>query len=444
MHGTGNFRALSPAPVVAVEHSSACRTKATTPPAVRAKLANYQLIATVVASLTLACMTGCERQFSDPIVGSDDGPQDPCRQWGSSAACAADTANGCSFQPNEAGCLSTDPGCGAGVCRGGDPFVRRLGQTLWLHDSQFTFVGTVSWGIAWDPDGCRVSGFPDHEQALSSAFDQLAEMNISVLRFWAFQSFAGASGTDFANFERIVMHARRAGVRLIPVLENMHRDCSRGTRDDSWFEAGYRVPQDNPLSYLEYVRRIVSHFRNEPTILAWQLMHEARGSDFTALDTFVREVTREVRAVDQNHLLSIGADNGDSEATRIGGELSNYRRLHDKQEIDLIDVHDFDVPDEAFPETLMRTKEVADSLLKPIFVGASAVRLTGENSAAYALRASRVEAKIQAAFAKAFVGFLIYDYQPGWGPPGWSFDSRAEEPLAGTNGTIARNSRQNR
>jgi hypothetical protein len=297
--------------------------------------------------------TACGTQYSDPIVSTTDravpSSDDPCLGWQTETDCQADTAHGCSFVPNLVGCHADDPACSVGTCRGGDPFVRRTAETLWLHGAPYSFVGAVSWAVAGTSGGCWTSNYPTPEAALQRTFDDLADMRAWALRLWAFQSYAGASGTDYTSFERVVTYARRAGVRLILVLENMWGDCTQGgQRDDAWFASGYRAPYGNyALSYRDYVRGLVDHFRSEPTILGWELVHEAQGSDFAALDSFAQDMSALVRATDPNYLISLGTDNGDSGATSRVGNPSNYQRLHAYPQIDWLDVHDFTGPEVA-------------------------------------------------------------------------------------------------
>lgn len=386
----------------------------------------------------LLALAGCSPRYADVILLGDAGV-DPCRSHGA-ADCASDTAHSCSFQPNATGCSSSDPSCGAGQCSSEDPFVHRNGESLFLHGEPFHFIGAVSWWIAWDDDGCHDVAFADQPSALGPSFDDLAHMRSSALRFWAFQSFAGASGTDYSHFDRLVARARAAGVRLMPVLENMHADCSASpARDDAWFATGYKSPYGNyALSYRDYVAGLVTHFREEPTIFAWELMHEAGGSQFAALDGFTEDVSSMIRGIDDKHLIALGVNDGDGGATSSDGDDSNYRKLHAHDEIDLIDVHDFGSPDDAQPSQIARCRAIAHDLRKPIFVGAGAVELADTSAAAYTERANRIANKIEAAQTDSFSGYLVYDFVPAWTSPYYDFDSRAEEPLAGPNGVIAR------
>lgn len=389
-------------------------------------------------AFAIACLlgaAGCDPHYIDVIDHED--ANDPCAALAADA-CAANTQDGCAFQPSPTGCSSTDPGCGAGVCASGDPFVRRSGEALFLHGAPFTFVGTVSWGIAWADDGCQVSKYSSQQAALQPMFDEFAAMHLSALRVWAFQAYAGEDGRDFSHFDRLVDAARAAGVRLIFVLENMHVDCSSGSApDDKWFAGGYESPYGSyALSYRDYVAGLVAHFRDEPTIMAWQLMHEAGGKDFTALDGFAADMTSSIRNVDPNHLIALGLDNGTSPATSADGDTSNYFRLQNHPAVDLLDAHDF-VASDVFSPQLARCREIAHALGRPIFAGASAALLASDATpASFELRAMQISDKLQAAFAANFRGFLVYDYVPGWTRPYYDFDSRPGEPLAGPGGVI--------
>jgi hypothetical protein len=396
-------------------------------------------------ALTLAGVSlGCGTDYRDPIVASND---DPCAQWSDEISCRGDLAHQCAFEPNVVGCTSSDPDCPAGTCRGGVPFVRRSLGSLFLHDVPYRFVGAVSWSLAGSGAGCRIPAPYTFETGVVKSFDELAVMRANVLKFWAFQSYAGPTGDDFTAFDRVVAEARRAGIRLVFVLENYWDDCTEGgQKTDAWFESGYRSPYGNyALSYADYVSKVVSHFANEPTVLAWEIMHEASGTDFTVLRQYVASTVAQIRELDGNHLVIVGLDGGYSEATSREGVNSNFQVLNDYG--DLVDIHDFDHPDAAVIPGLTEQASIARTLQTPWFLGAVAVDLSGETTEAYALRAQRMEAKILHSFEDTSslgiadgAGFLAYDYELGWTALGAQFDGRNGEPLAGAEGVIARHS----
>jgi hypothetical protein len=391
--------------------------------------------------LGVLLLSGCSARHVDVIeLGT---PADPCTAL-SADDCAADTQHGCSLQPNPIGCTSSNPSCGAGTCASGDWFVRRSGETLSLHGAPFSFVGSGSWGLAFADNGCKISAYSSQADALGPSFDDLANMHASVLRFWAFQSYAGSSGTDFSHFDRLVAAARAAGVRLIPVLENMQKDCSSGdTIDDTWFSGGYRSPYGSyALSYRDYVAALVAHFSAETTIIAWELMHEAGGDQFAALDGFAQDMTTLIRTTDANHLIALGLNNGDSPATSTDGDSSNYFKLQARDEIDLVDVQDFNAPSDPYPAQAALCRKITHALEKVAFIGASTAELSDSSSSSLQTRASQISAKLDAAVGADFLGYLVYDYNPKWQTAGYDFDARPEDPLAGPDGVLAQGARK--
>jgi len=195
------------------------------------------------------------------------------------------------------------------------------------------------------------------------------------------------------------------------------------------------------------VKTITERYRDGPTILGWELMREAQGTDFNALYGFAVDVTQVIRAIGDQHLIVLGTDAGDSAATSIGantdGTPSNFEKLHAVPGIDLIDVHDFDSPTLTLANGFAAQSAVSISLQKPLFFGASAIRLPSTSASDYSTRAGIISAKLVASRDGGAVGFLVYDYAPRWSTVGWSFDGRAEEPLSGQAGVIARNSSPN-
>lgn len=404
------------------------------------------MVKTARPALLALALAGCGTEYVDPIQLVPEPSFDACNEWQTQSACLADAARGCSFQPNAVGCKTGDASCAPGTCRSGDPFVRRRqAQGLWLHDRPYRFVGTVSWGIAWSSD-CSVDTLPDQESALERVFDDLVDLKITVLKVWAMQSYAGDSGADYSSFERIVAAARRAGVRLIFVLENQHeQDCSSGpARNDAWYATGYASAYgDYALSLPDYARGLARHFRDEPVILAWQILHEGSAGDFDAVNDFTATMSSVIRENDPNHLIALGIDNGDSPATSRSETPSNYARLHEHPAIDLLDAHDFFAPQTPLTDAMRELSSIAAALGKPIFAGATAVELLDTSAQSFAERADSLEAKLHAAFDAGYVGFLVYDYIPDWEHVTWSFDARPEDPLAGPNGVLVRNAISN-
>ncbi len=246
------------------------------------------------------------------------------------------------------------------------PFVTRSGTAFVLRGVPFPFVGVNMFGAASDPSiyqcGPPIAN-PDVE--LDNWFSHVQrDFGGRVVRLWAFQSYT-AGGTDWRALDRVMQVAVQHDLKVLPVLENQWPDCTQGgDKDAAWYAGGYRQPYGGyPLGYLEYVRRVVSRYRDEPAVFGWSLMNEARSRtadgkpDPEALFGFARDVSGLVKSLDSNHLVTLGLATGASP-----GVWGWYARLHSLETIEFLGFHDYgsdDVPlpgDPAQPMAVVRTK----------------------------------------------------------------------------------------
>ncbi len=107
---------------------------------------------------------------------------------------------------------------------------------------------------------------------------------VQVIRSWFFQNLATAGGMrDWVGFDRALAVARAHGVRVLPVLVNQWSDCDgpdgeAGTfKDARWYAGGYASTTATGalVPYRDWVAEVVRQYRDDPTILAWQLVNEA-------------------------------------------------------------------------------------------------------------------------------------------------------------------------
>lgn len=168
------------------------------------------------------------------------------------------------------------------ACGGGSDFVTRSGTQLEVGGAQFRFVGFNLYdAAATDGYSCSPATRLD-DTALSAMMRWIHDQaGATVVRFWAYQSYT-AGGTDWSGTDRIISAASKAGLRLMPVLEDGPGDCSTGQRGMSlaqaaggqWYSSGYRRPLGNAkLSYRDYVKVIADHYRDNPTILGWTMVN---------------------------------------------------------------------------------------------------------------------------------------------------------------------------
>ena len=292
-------------------------------------------------------------------------------------------------------------------------FVYAEGTELRLDGEPYQFIGFNVYGLANDETifDCGPSAdngrFPD--EYLNALFSNLRSRGVNALRFWAFQSFTNG-GTDFSSIDRVINYARQYNIKLIPALENHWDDCTEGgEKEGEWYAERYREPYgDYALSYPEYVQQIVSRYENEPTILMWQLLNEAESSDAEALYNFTVDISELIHSLDQNHLVSLGTI-GRGQA---GTQNEHFVRLHNIDTIDIVEAHDYNRQDEAWPSSgsnsINRAWSVAQELGKPFFIGEAGISVDSDTTAVQ--RADLFEAKIATAVEHGVVGYLIWEW----------------------------------
>jgi hypothetical protein len=253
----------------------------------------------------------------------------------------------------------------------------------------------------------------------------------SAIRTWFFQYQATRNGRrDWSTFDAVLAAAYNRGYKVIPVLINQWGNCEgwpsykAGYKDESWYRAGYKTVPTSPgmqATYEQWVREVVTRYRNDPTILAWQLVNEAGGAErfngrcsetaSVTLARFAAHMGKIVKGIDRNHLLSLGTIG----SGQCGAAHSDYYAVHAVPEIDLCEYHDYDDPgplpgDQA--NGLRRRLDQCAALNKPLFVGELGV-LPAKAGGTIAGRARIVEAKVQAQTSAGVVGILLWVWRLG-------------------------------
>ncbi|NAZ83647.1 cellulase family glycosylhydrolase, partial [Kineococcus sp. R8] len=321
-----------------------------------------------------------------------------------------------------------------------DGFVTRDGRQLQLDGEPFRFVGANLYdAAASDRYSCRpASRIPTDD--LEDHFRWLREQaGVTVVRFWAYQTYTD-SGRDFSAVDRVVEAARRAGVRLVPVLEDGPGDCSTGepgtplaeADGGSYFSSGYLRPYgDAQLSLRDYARAIATHYRDEPTIVAWMIVNEAETDERdaegrSALVSFAGDVSAVLHDADPNHLVTLGTQGNGAP----GGSGPDFREVYNQEGLDFVEVHDwarYGSDTEALPgaqgTTLPRTDSagcasrsapiacsfaIAAEIEKPIVVGEAGILAT--DAAGRQRRADLLQAKVSAALEVGAAGYLVWHY----------------------------------
>lgn len=176
---------------------------------------------------------------------------------------------------------------------------------------RFRFVGGNNYNFLikyiWD----QYNGNPTRDEV----FDLTSKNNITVIRFWATCSNGywsdeclgnyKNSKDFFAKFDKLVGDAEKHNVHLIPVLCDGY--STFGRYGGKVCEVGSKAN----LEYKEFVKDLVSRYKDRGIILAWEIGNEGSHhcSNFLSLVNWYEDTANFIRSIDSNHLISSGEDN---------------------------------------------------------------------------------------------------------------------------------------
>ncbi|GAB7331897.1 hypothetical protein MBLNU13_g03828t1 [Cladosporium sp. NU13] len=143
-----------------------------------------------------------------------------------------------------------------------------------------------------------------------------------------FQRWAnGKSTIDVSAFDKVVNAATKTGIKLVVALTNNWADY--GGMDVYTVNLGgkyhddfYRLPEIKK-AFKRYVKAVVTRYKDNPTIFAWELANEARcGADGVRnlprsenctpdlITAWYDEMSTYIKSLDKNHLVTTGSEGG--------------------------------------------------------------------------------------------------------------------------------------
>ncbi len=334
-------------------------------------------------------------------------------------------------------------------------FVTRDGSQLMLDGQPFYFTGFNIYN-ANSNGWCRTEY---SDAMIRGAFDEIRGGN-AVVRSWFFQTMAtnGAGERDWTKMDQTVAAARDKGVRLIATLTDQWSECGAtllgydGYKTSDWYVNGHATPDPTLLahygswvSYDAWVAEVVARYRDEPAIMAWQLINEARVTDSASsgcpsdaaasqvLQDWARDVSTLVNDIDPNHLISLGTT-----GVHCGSRLQYFGPAHDLPNIDMCEYHDYyptqplPQPENNYEHSLAHHVAVCADLNKPLFVGE-----VGISRDDYSLqdRADLLAQKMSQQRDAGAAGHVVWQYaQPDLYPEQYDVYAGSGDPVIGVVG----------
>jgi mannan endo-1,4-beta-mannosidase len=313
--------------------------------------------------------------------------------------------------------------CGTGLCLDGIPY-------------RFTGVNAYELATQW---GSNV-GCGQQVDDLDGFFTSLRPHTLTRVAAEQQQAYNPTThALDFSALDRVVQAAQRHGQKLILTLGNEWAGCDEGIRkDQAWYDGGYRTVRNDrgvtPLSYLDYMNRIVSHYKDSPAIGMWELVNEPEApmcaSGFvgdacagqftcpsdaaTSLRDFFDVAGASLKRIDPMHLLISGTI---GDAWQCGTTGADYATVHASTYIDIGSYHDYGsdnapMPGDSVNGLATRLHQML-RLGKPLVVEeAGILAATAGNCVNPDVRSDQMSAKLDAFFSAGGTGYLAWNWAP--------------------------------
>lgn len=237
---------------------------------------------------------------------------------------------------------------GATACAARGKFVAISGENLIKPDGEKLFIKGTNLGNWLNPEGymfgfnktncewminamlCETAG-PDFVREFWQEFREnyITEDDIRFIKsvgantvrlpfnykLFTCEDYMGANDSDmgFRMIDRTVEWCRRYGLYLIL---DMH-DCPGGQTGDN-IDNSYGYPwlfesEPSQQKFCDIWQEIARHYKNEPTVLAYELMNEPIAPYFDTqeeqngkLELLYKRAVKAIRAVDKNHIIMLG------------------------------------------------------------------------------------------------------------------------------------------
>jgi len=222
-------------------------------------------------------------------------------------------------------------------------FVRVYGTQFTLDGKPFYYAGANTYYLGIDQNTTQGQ--------IDEVLNDAKAMGLSVIRTWGFNDGPGGLQTSpgaynetiFAKLDYTINKAADLGLKLIIPFVNNWDDYGGMNQYVSWVGAGSHDDfYSNTICkdyYKDHINTLLNRvnsingltYKNDPTIMAWELANEATGSSSTTLKSWISEMSLYVKSIDSNHLLTTGVD---------GREMALFRKFHkDMTAVDFATMH---------------------------------------------------------------------------------------------------------
>ncbi|XP_010465469.1 PREDICTED: mannan endo-1,4-beta-mannosidase 7 [Camelina sativa] len=212
-----------------------------------------------------------------------------------------------------------------------DGFVRTKGVQFNLNGYPFYANGFNAYWLMYE------SADPSQRSKISAALQDASRHGLTVARTWAFsdggyrplQSSPGSYNEDmFQGLDFAIAEARSHGIKIILSFANNYDSFGGRKQYVDWARSqGRPVSSEDDFFtdslvkdfYKNHITAVLNrfntftkvHYKDDSTIMAWELMNEPRcPSDPTGrtIQAWITEMAAHVKSLDRNHLLEAGLE----------------------------------------------------------------------------------------------------------------------------------------
>lgn len=210
-------------------------------------------------------------------------------------------------------------------------FVKTRGVQLMLNGSPYYANGFNAYWLMY------LASDPSQRNKISSVFQQASNHGLNIARTWAFSDggyqplqYSPGSYNDqmFQGLDFAIAEARKYGIKMVLSLVNNYENMGGKKQYVEWARSqGQSINSEddfftNPVVkgyYKNHIKAVLTRrnsitgvaYKDDPTIMAWELMNEIRcPSDQSGrtVQAWITEMASYLKSIDGNHLLEAGLE----------------------------------------------------------------------------------------------------------------------------------------
>lgn len=213
-----------------------------------------------------------------------------------------------------------------------DGFVKTKGVQFMLNGIPYYAHGFNAYWLMY------MASDPSQRNLVSSAFQQASKNGLTIARTWAFNdggdralqySPGSYKEQSFQGLDFVISEARKYGIKLVLSLVNSYENFGGRKQYVEWARSqGQQSISSEDDFYTNYVvkgyyknhiKTVLTRrnsltgvaYKDEPTIMAWELMNEPRCTSDPSgktIQAWITEMASYLKSLDGNHLLEAGLE----------------------------------------------------------------------------------------------------------------------------------------